>query len=589
MSVDSKINILIVDDNEENLIAMGAVLEEMGENLVLADSGKKALRLLLDREFALILLDVDMPGMDGFEVATLIRQIKKLQHTPIIFLTALDQNEGYVFKGYSVGAVDYIIKPLDPAVLKSKVKVFVDLYRKTLEIQAQADLLEQTNLELDQLNKELESRVLERTMELRALNEQLLLEVEERKRAEKEREKLLAAEQAARYEAEVANKLRDEFLATVSHELRTPLGAIIGWAHLLQAEDIESASAARAIDTIHRNAKIQQQLIEDLLDVSRIISGKLRIESELIELKSVIESALNATLPALQAKGLDLQTEVSVDSSLILGDGVRLQQVVCNLLSNAVKFTPEGGQIELSVVSDDSNINIIVSDTGEGISPEFLPNVFDRFRQADGTTTRRHSGLGLGLAIVRHLVELHGGTVQAASEGIGKGATFTVTLPLFTSMEEQLPVFISQSFQEETEEIQEQILDGVCVMIVDDEIDVCTLISTILKQYGAEVITAQSANEALTKLDNGFPDILISDIGMPELDGYDLIREIRTRYPQADMLPAIALTAYVRQADQQRALEAGFHKHLTKPVQTSKLIKTIVKLTEEAVVKSEAI
>lgn len=587
MNTDSKVNILIVDDNEENLIAMNAVLEEIGENIVLANSGKKALRLLLDQDFSLILLDVDMPGMDGFEVATLIRQVKKLQHTPIIFLTALDQNESYLFKGYSVGAVDYIVKPVDPTVLKSKVKVFVELYRKTLEIKQQAELLEQTNRELDQLNKELEYRVLERTSELRAVNEKLLNEVEERKRAEKEREKLLEAEKAARAEAEIANKLRDEFLATVSHELRTPLSAIVGWTHLLRSEIVDAEASGRAIETIYRNAKVQQQLIEDLLDVSRIISGKLKIDKELIEVVPVIEAAINAISPMLQAKSIRIETVFPKDVGLILGDSTRLQQVIWNLLSNATKFSHKDGQIDLVVKNDTSDIEIIVSDKGEGIEPEFLPHVFDRFRQADGTTTRRHSGLGLGLAIVSHLVSVHGGTVHAESEGIGKGATFTVKLPL--AKEIKTYSFI-QPLKEDKEELPKHILSEVRVLVVDDEPDVCTLISVILKQYGAVVSTALSAQEALTTIDKGLPDILISDIGMPEFDGYDLIHEVKKRYPQAtEMLPSIALTAYARPMDKQNALNAGFHSHLTKPVQTSTLIRTIASLTKKAVSKGEAI
>ena len=376
---------------------------------------------MLRCDFALILLDVAMPDLDGYETAELIRSRDRSRQTPIIFLTANYRSDAQVFRGYSVGAVDYIFKPFSPEILKSKVAVFVELYQKreALERQAQALLL---------AHEELEDRVRARTRQLAETNTTLRDEVDERKRIEAERLVLLESEQHARAHAEAVNRLKDEFLATLSHELRTPLNAILGWSHLLTSRKGDPAMVERAIAVIRNNAMAQSQLIEDILDVSRIIGGKLRLKLGRVPLREVIEAALDSVSPAAQAKAIDIAREVD-DIEPITGDYDRLQQVVWNLLSNAVKFTPREGRVTVGLKRVDDDVVLRVEDTGIGMSPDFLPYVFDRFRQADGSATRRHGGLGLGMAIVRYLVELHGGTVAADSPGEGRGATFTITLP----------------------------------------------------------------------------------------------------------------------------------------------------------------
>ncbi len=527
MAEKSPVNILLVDDQPENLLALEAILGDLGETLVKATSGEEALRCLLNRDFAVILLDVQMPGIDGFETATLIRNRARSQHTPIIFLTAFSASDHLVFKGYSLGAVDYLLKPIDASILMSKVSVFVDLFRKTEALKHQSAQLIAINAELRRSEEQFRSlsscspvgvfvidptgRCIytnprfeaictldchcDREFELgwlpcvhpedcdRAVaqwehyidsnseyseelrfhtpddgdadaavrwvhvrsnpmlsnNGELLgyvgtiEDITERKQAEAARA-LVLREQLARQEAEAANRMKDEFLAVLSHELRTPLNSMLGWARLLRAKQHDERTVNRALATIERNAELQSQLIEDILDVSKIIRGKLQLNCRSIDPMAVIQSAIDAVRPQLEAKSIQFTTDFEPNVGHVWGDSTRLQQIVWNLLTNAIKFTPEGGQVSVRLTRDpDHTAHIVISDTGIGIAPDFLPNVFDRFRQADSTTTRSHNGLGLGLAIVRHLVELHDGTVEASSPGEGLGATFTVHLPLLQS------------------------------------------------------------------------------------------------------------------------------------------------------------
>jgi signal transduction histidine kinase len=415
------VDILLVDDHDENLVALEAILDDPQYNLVRASSGRAALREVLGRDFALILLDVAMPDLDGYETAELLRGRERSRETPIIFLTANYRSDSHVFRGYSVGAVDYLFKPFTPEILRSKVAVFVELYQKR-------EALKRQTRALLRAQDELEERVRARTRELATANDSLRAEVEERKRIEAERLLLLEREQAARAEAEAVNRMKDEFLATLSHELRTPLNAILGWSHLLSSGRADGAMAQRALTVIRNNAMAQSQLIEDLLDVSRIIGGKLRLNIGRVNLREVIEAVLDSVAPAAEAKAITIVREID-DVAPITGDADRLQQVVWNLLSNAVKFTDRDGRVTVRLRKDGDEVIVVVEDTGIGIKPDFLPFVFDRFSQADATATRHHGGLGLGMAIVRYLVELHGGTVHAASEGEHKGATFTLQLP----------------------------------------------------------------------------------------------------------------------------------------------------------------
>lgn len=407
--------ILVVDDLPDKRLAYGAILEGLEAEVVMAASGEEALKRVLEEEFAVILLDVNMPGMNGLETAELLRQHRNGRHTPIIMVTAY-ADDVQSARGYELGVVDYIQVPVIAPVMRAKVGVFLDLYL--------------TRAALARANHELESRVEQRTSELLAINERLQGEIEERLRAENEREELLARERLLRGQAEELSRLKDEFLATMSHELRTPLNAIFGWITLLRSRRLDEATQARALETIERNARSQKRLIEDLLDVSRIVTGKIALELGDVVPRRVIEGAIATMQPAAQAKDVRIVPLLGEVTGVLRGDPARLQQIVCNLLSNAIKFTAPGGRVEVELAMSGDHVQISVADTGQGIKPEFLPHVFERFRQEDGSISRRHGGLGLGLAIVRHLVDLHSGLVEAQSDGEGQGARFIVRLPM---------------------------------------------------------------------------------------------------------------------------------------------------------------
>ena len=378
--------------------------------------------------------------------------------------------------------------------------------------------------------------------------------------------------------AEEASRLKDEFLATVSHELRTPLTAVLGWSHLLRSGQLDAQAATHAVKIIERNARSQQQLVEDLLDVSRIITGKLRLDVRPLDPATFIEAAIEAVKPAAEAKDIRLQNQIDPGVISVSGDQARLQQVVWNLLSNAIKFTPRGGRVEVRLERVDSHIEISVSDTGQGIHENFLPYVFDRFRQADGTTTRQHSGLGLGLAIVRQLVEMHGGVVEARSAGEEKGANFVVKLPVLSIYQrEAVAKQASTSLADDYHAVEfTGKLDGLRVLVVDDEADTLELIRVSLGQCGAEVTTARSSAEALGLLERVTPDVIISDIGMPGEDGLAFISKVRKLPPErGGRTPAVALTAYARAEDRLRVLRSGYQMHVSKPVELAELL-TIV-------------
>ncbi|ARV60940.1 hybrid sensor histidine kinase/response regulator [Nostocales cyanobacterium HT-58-2] len=413
----------------------------------------------------------------------------------------------------------------------------------------------------------------------------ILRDYTERKRAEDERTQLLQREQQARSAAEVANRMKDEFLATLSHELRSPLNAMLGWIRLLNTRKFDEVTTARAMETIERSAKSQAQLVEDLLDVSRIIQGKLRLNVRPIALVQVIEAALETVRPAAEAKEIQLQSTLDPTVGPVMGDSDRLQQVVWNLLSNAIKFTPKGGLVQILLERVNSHVEITVADTGRGINPEFLPYLFERFRQADSSTTRTFTGLGLGLAIVRHLVELHGGTVHAESLGEGKGATLRVRLPL---VKENSRAREQQSSRENSASTllctstPLPVLDGVQILVVDDETDTRDFLVAAVEMCGAEVIAVSSAIEAIQAISDHRLDILVSDIGMPEEDGYSLIRKVRMLpKEQGGDIPAVALTAYARTEDRTRSLFEGFQMHLSKPVEPEVLATVVASLVKK--------
>jgi signal transduction histidine kinase len=521
----SRARILIVDDLPEKLLVYSSLLEDIDAEIVQARSGTEALKRVLEGSFAVILLDVNMPDIDGLETATLIRGHRNGRHTPIIFITAY-ADEMQTARGYALGAVDYILSPIIAPILRTKVQVFVDLYK--------------ANAALALSNQELETRVKERTAELEQLS-----------------------------------RLKDEFLATMSHELRTPLNAIFGWVTLLRTGRLDEPTQERALETIERNARAQKRLIEDLLDVSRIVTGKVALEILPVDPRRVVEAALETMQPAAQAKGITVVPLLDTSATTVRGDFARLQQIVCNLLSNAIKFTPSGGQVDVCLAHRNGEAEISVSDSGQGITPEFLPLVFDRFRQEDGSISRRHGGLGLGLAIVRHLVELHAGSVEAFSEGEGRGSRFVVRLPTRLG-------FSKSGAGEETlppPAMSSSMLAGVRLLVVDDEPGARELIANVLQGYGAEVFLAESGQAALTKLFEQRPHVLVADLGMPGMDGYALIEQVRALDPDfGGRTPAIAVTGYASPLDRLRALQAGYQNHVAKPVEPHELAIVIASI-----------
>jgi PAS domain S-box-containing protein len=856
-ATQARARILLVDDRPDKLLALESVLTDLGQDVVTATSGREALKRLLGEDFAVILLDVNMPGMDGFETAALIRQRPRSEKTPIIFVTAMSDTETHVSRGYSLGAVDYIRAPVDPEVLKTKVAVFVDLFNRTERVKRQAErmrviqetrlaavhdkleaetrrnrfftlavdmlaiagfdghfrqlnpawekalgfsaaellarpLIEcvhpddrpQTALHLDglmeraqnggvyfenrcrhqdggwrwvgwtavpfaeegliyvfarditalkvaeeerlRLGREQSARQVAEAAERRAaflaeagvaltstlderavlaslarlavptLAEWCVVDVRdedgvlrrlEAVHADEERADLmervrgiapevegaspqaralatgelillphlsaadlgamggsaeharalaelapralvvaplcardrcfgvmtlglavpsldasdlrlaedlatraaLAADNAmlyrqaqdARQAAERANRAKDEFLATLSHELRTPLTPILGWAVMLRTGGLDREGVERGLTIIERNVRTQTQLIEDLLDVSRIITGKLRVEMRPIALGPVVEAGLESVRPSAEAKQIALVTHLAARDARVLGDPDRLQQVVWNLASNAVKFTGRGGRVDVTLAEEDGSVKLTVADNGRGIAPDFLGQVFDRFRQADSTSTRKYGGLGLGLAIVRHLVELHGGSVYAHSEGLDRGSVFTVQLPLPPPA--ALDDGAAATPAAETGEDMPLRLDGLRVMVVDDEPDLREFLTVSLRRHGAEVTAYAGAEEAYHALVQRAPDVLVSDIAMKGQDGYEFIRRVRAlAAAPASEVPAAALTAHAGGEDGARALEAGFHVHLPKPVDPARLIHTVASLARRA-------
>ena len=418
----------------------------------------------------------------------------------------------------------------------------------------------------------------------------IVRDISERKQADNQRDAALQRERQARAEAEKANRAKEEFLAVISHELRTPLTPILTWSRLLRSGKLDHAATERALEAIERAARSQAQLIEDLLDVSRITSGKLRLDVRPIELQPVVEAAIGSVRPGAEAKGMRLDIVLDRNAGVVSGDPERLQQVVWNLLSNAIKFTPRGGRIQVRLQRVNSHVEIAISDTGQGIKPEFLPHVFERFRQADSSSTRAHGGLGLGLAIVRHLVELHGGRVRAQSPGEGRGATFVVELPLAILHQPLTADRIHPRAGEGVPFDGKPNLGGVRILVVDDEPDTLDTLRAVLEQAGAEVRSAGSAHEALVTLDQWHADVLLCDIGMPQEDGYSLIRKVRALTPErGGYIPAVALTAYARVEDRLKVLSSGFQMHVPKPVEPAELVAIMATMKEWAGRSSEGV
>ena len=522
--ISGPVLILVVDDNETGLYTKTRILRSAGFEVVQAKNGKHALRLVDELRPRLVVLDVQLPDVDGWEVCRRIKADPQTASVLVLQLSATFVAGEDTVKALEGGADGCLTEPVEATVLVATV-------RSLLRARAAEVSLRET----------------------------------------------LEREQDARAVADAANRAKDEFLATLSHELRSPLGTILTWATLLKSSDLPAPKRKRALEAIERNARIQLKLIEDLLDVSRIVSGKMRLDLSMVEPEAVLEAALDSVRHAAQAKSITIERTLETNVAPLMGDATRLQQVLWNLLSNAVKFTPRGGRIEIAIANSSSQAEIRVTDSGRGIAPEYLPHVFERFHQVDASTTRSAGGLGLGLAIVRHLVELHGGTVEAESEGLDRGSTFRVRLPLPPATPQ--PAVATTPTASRTAPSPWASLEGLRVLLVDDENDAREAISMVVRQCGADVSSAGSVSEAMENLEQSVPDILVSDIAMPLEDGYSLIRRVRSRPAErGGSIPAIAVTAYGSPQDQAQIVAAGFDAYLRKPIDISALIGTISKL-----------
>ena len=520
---ESNRRLLVVDDNPATLYATSRLLRAAGFEVVEATSGEEALELVADG-IDLVVLDVNLPGIDGFEVCRRIRAREDIGVLPVVHLSASFVDEDSRESGYDAGADGYLTHPVEPMVLVGTINSFLRTRRAEAE---------------------------RRTME-------------------NEREQLLERERLARRDAEHANELKDQFLAMLSHELRNPLNAIVGWAQVLRSRH-QDPGVQKGLGIILNAAHAQAQLISDLLEVSRIAAGKLVLHTAVVDVRQVVSAAMEAVEAEARGKEIATAFAVPADAMLVEGDAVRLQQVIWNLLSNSVKFTPAGGRVEVDVRRSDGTVQIVVADTGAGMSAEFLPYVFERFRQQDESTRKRHGGLGLGLSIVRLLAEAHGGTVRAESAGESLGATFTVTLPLNAGPSvEAVPTPAPAGRKRQ--------LRGARVMVVEDDSGSRELLAALFGDAGAVVEGFASADEAIQRLAAFDPELLVSDLGMPDRDGYDLLRSVRAAGYPARRLPAIALTAFVGVGDRSSTLEAGFQSHLSKPVDAAELLDTASQL-----------
>jgi signal transduction histidine kinase len=530
-SEESRARILVADDNTDMREYLRRLLATKYEVEAVAD-GESALEATRRETFDLILSDVMMPRLDGFGLLKALRADEKARTIPVILLSARAGEESRV-EGMSAGADDYLTKPFSARELMARVEAHLNLQR---------------------VRRESEDAVMQ----------------------------LMAREQQARASAEIANRVKDDFLAMLSHELRTPLNAIFGWTHLLKRGKLSEADRARGIDVIHRNAVAQRAIIDELLDISRIVTGKLELDVKPVELAGIIDAALDAVRPSAEAKNIQIVVAIDRQAGFILGEAMRLQQVVWNLLSNAVKFTPPDGRIEIELRAHGSQLEIVVRDSGEGIAPAFLPYIFERFRQADTSAKRTHGGLGLGLSIVSSLVAMHGGSVRAESDGQGTGATFIVTLPLIS--EALRPAELSaltpgKVQQNGSADLNPGVLSGLKVLTVDDQQDTRELITLALGRYGAEVRASDSASAALKMIADWKPDVVVSDIGLPEMDGYDFMRRLREVEGEGKRIPAIAVTGYAGAIDESRALNAGYALHLSKPIELNELAKAIARVS----------
>jgi signal transduction histidine kinase len=576
MGASEKVNVLLVDDQPARLLTYETILSELGQNLVRAGSGLEALEKLMKDEFAVVLLDVSMPDMDGFEAATLIHQHPRFEKTPIIFVTGVHVSELDRLKGYKVGAVDYVSIPVVPEILRSKVTVLIELYTKRRELQALNRTLALANERLAEANttlqvektRELETlnRVLQRAnQELESANRSLQTEVAERTRVE------LALKEADRH--------KDEFLAMLAHELRNPLAPIHNAVQLMHRQSFADPQLIWSRDIIGRQLAHLTRLVDDLLDVSRITRGKINLTKEVIELQTLLMRTMETVQPLIEERGHTLTVEAPKGILAVLGDPTRLVQALGNVLTNAAKYTERGGKIALAAVESGSEVVIRVRDNGIGIPAELMPMIFNLFTQLDRTSGPPQSGLGIGLALVQRLVEMHGGSVAARSEGLGKGSEFLIRLPLFIGeqVESGQPLQQLSALEQSMTNAQGPTRTQRRILVADDNNDALESLATLLQLSGHEVYTAANGAVALESAEQHRPEVALLDIGMPKLDGYEVARRIRAQ-PWGQRITLVALTGWGQDSDRRRSQEAGFDSHLVKPLDLDKLTELLAAL-----------
>jgi signal transduction histidine kinase len=579
--VEDKVSILLVDDQPQRLVAYRAILGDLGLDLICARSGREALEFLMNREFAVVLLDVSMPDMDGFEAAKLIHEHPRFEKTPIIFVTGVHLDDLDRLKGYSLGAVDYVSVPIVPEILRSKISVLVELYCKRKELQLANARLSEANIALQE-EKTRELEIVNRSLqhanfELEAANRSLQSEIAERARAEQ------ALKEADRH--------KDEFLAMLAHELRNPLAPIHNAVELMRMKPLDDPQLTWAQDVIARQLTYLTRLVDDLLDVSRITRGKINLARQAVELEGLISRAVETVHPLFDEHRHQLTLELPEPGVQVFGDPTRLTQAIANVLGNAAKYTDTGGQISLTSVVHDGDIEIRVRDNGIGIRPELLPHVFELFTQIDRQDGRSQAGLGIGLALVRRLVQMHQGEVTAASEGPGRGSEFVIRLPRLRAAPEpgearprvpSMPMPEVPSGADVAAVVAPLVSANSArlarrILIADDNNDALESLATLLQLSGHEVFTATNGGTALQSAERHLPEVVLLDIGMPMLDGYEVARRIRAQ-AWGQRITLVALTGWGQDSDRRRSREAGFDSHLVKPLDLETLTDLLARL-----------
>ena len=571
MGVNDRVNILLVDDQPARLLTYQSILSDLGQNLVLAHSGTDALDKLLREEFAVVLLDVSMPEMDGFEAAQLIHAHPRFEKTPIIFVTGIHVSELDRLRGYKAGAVDYVSIPVVPEILRSKVAVLVELYCKRRELRELNRTLASANKRLSEANLTLQA---EKNRELESLNATLQRANAELERTNRSLQNEVAERARAEQALQEADRNKDEFLAMLAHELRNPLAPIQNALQLMRMK-LSEPQSLWAQQVIQRQLAALTRLVDDLLDVSRITRGKITLTREPVELATLITRAVETIQPLIQERDHQLTLQVPSESLRVNGDPTRLTQALGNVLGNAAKYTDRGGRIELLCSRRGADIEIRVRDNGIGISAELLPRIFDLFTQLDHRSDYSSSGLGIGLALVRRLVEMHGGSITAQSAGAGAGSEFVLRLPLFADAGARPGAEAEQLCSHDEPTVSRRIL------VADDNADALESLATVLRLRGHEVYSAPNGAIALETAVRHMPEVALLDIGMPLIDGYEVARRIRAQ-EWGKAVTLVALTGWGQESDRRRSREAGFDTHLVKPLDLEKLTALLAHLPAQA-------